>query len=128
MRYIFIIIYLFCTAQRFKSHFPTLLDEKYSPEKFKFEFTSRERTRNTAESFAQGLFGDKCKYFIFPLSFHANECFHRNIDIYILSRQGKYIANCGPIILIIVTFDSNGLFITLGYVGYNVIFTVSCSD
>lgn len=83
--YIFIIIYLFCTAQHFKSHFPTLLGEKYSPEKFKFEFTSRERTRSTAESFAQGLFGDKCKYFMFLLPFHADECLHRNIDTCVLS-------------------------------------------
>ena len=68
--------HIFYAAQRLKNHFPTLLGEKYSPEKFKFEFTSRERTRSTAESFAQGLFGDKCKYFYaftyFPL--HNNVC------------------------------------------------------
>lgn len=46
-------------AQRFQAQFPTLLGGDYSPEKFVFEFTSRERTKATAESFAEGLFGKK---------------------------------------------------------------------
>ncbi|GFV95146.1 multiple inositol polyphosphate phosphatase 1 [Trichonephila clavipes] len=48
-------------GHRYKEKFPLLLDEKYSPEKFTIEYTSRERTKVTAESFTRGLFGDDSK-------------------------------------------------------------------
>ncbi|GFS28292.1 multiple inositol polyphosphate phosphatase 1 [Nephila pilipes] len=48
-------------AHRYKEKFPSLLDSKYSPEQFTIEYTSKERTKDTAESFAKGLFGDDSK-------------------------------------------------------------------
>lgn len=68
-------------AQRFKSHFPSLLDGSYSPEKFKFEYTSRERTRSTAESFAEGLFGDQFKEINFNNSSNDMLEFHKECKV-----------------------------------------------
>lgn len=48
-------------GQRYKERFPSLLDDTYSPEKFTIEYTSRERTKHTAEFFAKGVFGDDSK-------------------------------------------------------------------
>ncbi|KFM71744.1 Multiple inositol polyphosphate phosphatase 1, partial [Stegodyphus mimosarum] len=48
-------------AQRLKRRFLAVLNETYSPEKFVIEYTSRERTRSTAEAFAKGLFNEDYK-------------------------------------------------------------------
>ncbi|GBM39310.1 Multiple inositol polyphosphate phosphatase 1 [Araneus ventricosus] len=45
-------------GHRLKRKFSPILDDKYSPEKFLIEYTSRDRTKVTAENFAKGLFGD----------------------------------------------------------------------
>ncbi|GBM39305.1 Multiple inositol polyphosphate phosphatase 1 [Araneus ventricosus] len=64
-------------GRRLKRKFSSILDDKYSPEKFLIEYTSKERTRDTAENFAKGLFGDDYKNIDFEgkvndgiLSFH----------------------------------------------------------
>lgn len=44
-------------AQRYKQRFPAILGRSYNEKDFVFEYTSRERTRSTAEAFAEGLFG-----------------------------------------------------------------------
>ncbi|GIY25289.1 hypothetical protein CEXT_303621 [Caerostris extrusa] len=48
-------------GRRLKEKFSWILNDKYSPEKFIIEYTSKNRTRDTAESFAKGLFGDDYK-------------------------------------------------------------------
>ncbi|XP_055948906.1 multiple inositol polyphosphate phosphatase 1-like isoform X2 [Argiope bruennichi] len=48
-------------GRRLKRKFSSILDDNYSPEKFLIEYTSRERTKVTAENFAKGLFGDDYK-------------------------------------------------------------------
>lgn len=44
-------------AQRYKQRFPAILGRNYNENDFVFAYTSRERTRSTAEAFAEGLFG-----------------------------------------------------------------------
>ncbi|XP_054712174.1 multiple inositol polyphosphate phosphatase 1-like isoform X2 [Uloborus diversus] len=48
-------------ARNFKKRFPAIFNQDYTPEKFVFEYTSRERTRSTAEYFAKGLFDEGYK-------------------------------------------------------------------
>lgn len=43
-------------ARRLKQSFPSILDQPYSADLYTFEYTKRERTRSSAEAFAQGLF------------------------------------------------------------------------
>ncbi|KAJ4443227.1 hypothetical protein ANN_04895 [Periplaneta americana] len=44
-------------ARRFKTKFPTLLQQTYSPDLFEFRFTDSQRTKASATAFADGLFG-----------------------------------------------------------------------
>ncbi|KAJ4443224.1 hypothetical protein ANN_04892 [Periplaneta americana] len=44
-------------AQRFKSRFPTLLNQSYSSDKFEVRFTNTQRTTLSAFSFVTGIFG-----------------------------------------------------------------------
>ncbi|KDR19043.1 multiple inositol polyphosphate phosphatase 1-like [Zootermopsis nevadensis] len=44
-------------ARRFKSQFPTLLNQTYSQDLYEFRFTDSERTKASAIAFAEGLFG-----------------------------------------------------------------------
>ncbi|XP_023702394.1 multiple inositol polyphosphate phosphatase 1-like [Cryptotermes secundus] len=44
-------------AQRFKSRFPTLLNQSYSPDKFEVRFTNTQRTTLTSFAFIDGIFG-----------------------------------------------------------------------
>ncbi|GIY85116.1 hypothetical protein CDAR_1361 [Caerostris darwini] len=48
-------------ARHLKEKFPSILNDTYSSEKFTIEYTSRKRTRVTAESFAKGLFDKDSK-------------------------------------------------------------------
>ncbi|KDR19046.1 hypothetical protein L798_06402 [Zootermopsis nevadensis] len=44
-------------ARRFKSRFPALLNQSYSPEKFEIRYTNSQRTTLTALAFVDGIFG-----------------------------------------------------------------------
>ncbi|KAK0160827.1 hypothetical protein PV328_008194 [Microctonus aethiopoides] len=48
---------LIALGERFQSRFPQLMPEKYSNDSYKFKFTDRERTEESAKHFAIGLFG-----------------------------------------------------------------------
>ncbi|PSN48762.1 hypothetical protein C0J52_05187 [Blattella germanica] len=52
---------LHAMAKRFKSRFPTLLNQSYSPDKFEVRFTNKQRTTLTATAFVDGLFGSTSK-------------------------------------------------------------------
>ncbi|XP_013785026.1 multiple inositol polyphosphate phosphatase 1-like isoform X1 [Limulus polyphemus] len=53
-------------ARRLKMAFPTLLSRNYTSSDFEFGFTSRVRTRTTAEAFAKGLFGEAALEIEYP--------------------------------------------------------------
>ncbi|KAJ9582188.1 hypothetical protein L9F63_003475, partial [Diploptera punctata] len=48
---------LYNMAKRFQSRFPSLLNQSYSADKFKVQFTTKQRTALSAFAFLDGLFG-----------------------------------------------------------------------
>ncbi|XP_011297245.1 multiple inositol polyphosphate phosphatase 1 [Fopius arisanus] len=46
-------------AERFQARFPTLMPEKFDNKTYKFKFTQKQRTEESARYFAIGLFGKK---------------------------------------------------------------------
>lgn len=51
-------------ARRFKTQFPTLLNQTYSQDLYEFRFTDSQRTRASAIAFSEGLFGSSAGVYL----------------------------------------------------------------
>ncbi|KAG8181954.1 hypothetical protein JTE90_026895 [Oedothorax gibbosus] len=116
-------------ARRYKEKFPSILTTNYS--RYEFEYTSRERTRSTAEAFAKGLFGENSKYINFEgksnddvLTFHrACKMYKKNCTdpSYDLSEIEKF--EKGPVMKKMVNSVSKRVGFTLSYEEVEIMYT-----
>lgn len=67
-------------ARRYQQHFPDILTDTYSPNRFHFRHTITERTNTSIRAFASGLFGEAGSQNIVYEDVPENDWFLRPFD------------------------------------------------